>query len=638
MITTLRQSLKSHAYRIFLWGFLAVMIVGGLSFDFTDTSRWSIKVYKQRVTDLQWHQSLISAQKQLDYIKSLGIDWPRTEPIEQEVLRHSVSNLLLQHNAQELGLAIPSVLIQDQLEATLHNLPAHFFDAAGNLNVKMLEQQIAPRTFESFIEEIENEIRSNLIHSIVDLGSSYVPTFEVVSQYNEEYANKKYSVVSFSLQKAIDKAQQTPVSDEVLERFYKKNEHGDTYKAAEKRAGTYWTFNAHDYGIQVSAQDLSAYYDEHKQAEYLETGAQVQVRRIICDSREHAQAFHEEVVMNPASFETVAKKITAAKQKGQTSDVTEFFTKESTKYDKVLVDTAFEQLHQDNDVSDIIKTDKGYEVLQRVARKSAQYKSLSSVKEQITAKLLEEKFAKRFKQDAERLTGHADYNDNQAIQSFIEKHHGHKVNRMADFVEGVVPAVINMHLFKTEKDHYAVFMDGKDGILLQCTEITKKALKPFHEIKATVRADYYKKQAQQDLQSIAAQAMKQAAHMNLQEIAKEHDAELSHAHMNYQDGKSESSDILRRPEVLQKVKALQSVGEMIDVVTPTESLLIRLDEIAPIDQTLFVEKESTIKNALSSKAKYKGRDSFIASLYRRAKLNAKIEIRDQLLKDAKETV
>ena len=108
--------------------------------------------------------------------------------------------------------------------------------------------------------------------------------------------------------------------------------------------------------------------------------------------------------------------------------------------------------------------------------------------------------------------------------------------------------------------------------------------------------------------------------------------------MNYQDGKSESSDILRRPEVLQKVKALQSVGEMIDVVTPTESLLIRLDEIAPIDQTLFVEKESTIKNALSSKAKYKGRDSFIASLYRRAKLNAKIEIRDQLLKDAKETV
>ena len=635
MITTLRQSLKSHAYRIFLWGFLAIMIFGGLSFDFADTSKWSIKVYKEKVTDIEWHQSLMNAQRQLDYIKSLGIDWPRTEPLEQEVLRHSVSNLLLQHNAKELDLVIPSVLIQDKLEETLHHLPAHFFDASGKLNVQMLERQIAPRTFDGFVAEIENEIRSNFIHSIVDLGSSYVQNFEVVSQYNEEHANKKYTILNFSLHKAIEKAQKTAVSDEVLERFYKKNEHGDTYKTAEKRAGTYWKFSAHNYGIQVSAQDVSTYYEEHKQADYLESAVSMQVRRIVCDSRDHAQAIHEEVKLNPTSFEAVAKKIATAKQKGQSSDVTEFFTKESTKHDKVMVETAFEQLHQDNDISDIIKTDKGYEILQRVARKSAQYKSLSSVKEQITAKLLEEKFTKRFQQDAERLTGHADYNDNQAIHSFIEKHHGHKE---VIALEAKKPGLENMHLFKTDLGHYAVFMDGKDGILLQCTEITKKALKPFNEIKATVAADYYKKQAQQDLESIAAQAMKQAAHMNFQEIAKEHDAELTHGTFSYKDGKSEFSQGLQRPDVSQKIKSLQTVGEMVDLVTPTESLLIRLDEIAPIDQALFVEKELTIKNALSSKAKYRGRDSFIASLCRRATINDKILIRQQLLKDEKETV
>ena len=132
--------------------------------------------------------------------------------------------------------------------------------------------------------------------------------------------------------------------------------------------------------------------------------------------------------------------------------------------------------------------------------------------------------------------------------------------------------------------------------------------------------------------------MKQAAHMNLQEIAKEHSAELSHGTFSYKDGKPEYSQALQRPDVSQKIKSLQTVGEMIDVVTPTESLLIRLDEIAPIDQTLFAEKELTIKNALSSKAKYRGRDSFIASLCRRATINDKILIRQQLLKDEKETV
>jgi len=35
MITELRGMLKSHVYRIFLWVFLAVLIFGGMSFDYS---------------------------------------------------------------------------------------------------------------------------------------------------------------------------------------------------------------------------------------------------------------------------------------------------------------------------------------------------------------------------------------------------------------------------------------------------------------------------------------------------------------------------------------------------------------------------------------------------------------------------
>ncbi len=95
--------------------------------------------------------------------------------------------------------------------------------------------------------------------------------------------------------------------------------------------------------------------------------------------------------------------------------------------------------------------------------------------------------------------------------------------------------------------------------------------------------------------------------------------------------------ILRRPEIMQKIKSLQTSGAMIDVVTPTESYVICLNEVSQVDEKLFDEKRLSIETTLANKAKYKGRDSFIASLYRHAKLNNKIEVKDQLIKDTKDT-
>lgn len=641
MITTLRSMLKGHVSRIFLWVFLAVLIFGGISFDFSDNKPWVIKVYKEKSTELDYRQAVTNSQRQYDYLKSQGISWPRTESIEKEVLRHVVTNSLMQNVGQELKLAIPPMLLQEQLASQLSSLPAYFFDANGQLNVDMLEKLIAPRSFDSLLHEMENEIKANLLYSLISLGS-YVCKFEVAAQYTEEYAHKKYSVMSFSLQKALAQAKSKKVSQEVLERFYKKVEHGDLYKSVEKRAGHYWKFNSKDYGLTVSKSDIAAYYDAHKQSDYLEDPAQVQVRRIFfghdqdekTDARAQAQILCDELKKDPSTFTAVAKKISASKLSSQGSEKTEFFAKDSTQYDKILVDTAFEQLAQDDEVSSVIKTDNGYEILQRIARKSAKYKSLSEVQEHIQEKLLEEKFAKRFKQDADRLVSHANYNK-EALTSFIEKRKGHKESIG---LEAKHPGVVGMQLFQTDQGQYAVFMSEKEGILLECTEVQKRALKPFVEIESTVSADYYKKQAQQELQTIALDAMKDASAMSFDDLARKYDAHVEVAEASYKNGQLDMPAVLRRPEVAQKIKALQSAGSMIDATTPTESFLIRLDEVAQIDEKLLDEKKSMIETTLASKAKYKGRDSFIASLYRHAKLNNKIEIKDQLLKDTKDTL
>ncbi len=173
---------------------------------------------------------------------------------------------------------------------------------------------------------------------------------------------------------------------------------------------------------------------------------------------------------------------------------------------------------------------------------------------------------------------------------------------------------------------------------LKFTNVQKRGLKHFAEIKSTVAADYYKKQAQQELETIALAAMKDASTMNLQAVAKKYDAHLETAHASYKNGQMDQTAILRKPEIMQKVKALQSSGAMIDAVTATESYVIRLDEVAKTNEKLLEEKKATIETTLANKSKYKGRDSFIASLYRHAKLNSKIEIKEQLLKDTKDTL
>jgi peptidyl-prolyl cis-trans isomerase D len=637
MITQLRGMLKSHAYRVFLWIFLAVLLFGGISFDFSDNKPWVIKIYKQKTSELEFRQSVAAAQRQYDYLKAQGISWPRTETIEKEVLRHTISKDLLMHVSDELQLSAPSILLQESLHSQLANLPAYFFDAQGQLIVEMLEKIIAPKTFNGLLADMENEIKSNLLYNIISIGS-YVPQFEVAMQCNDEFADKTYSILTFSLSKALEQVKTKKVSDETLERFYKKSEHGDLYKTVEKRAGHYWKFNSKDYGLAVSKADVAAYYEKHKQSEFLQTPAQVQVHRIFfgqdhdesTDSKAQAQIIHDELKKDPSTFAAVAKKVSGAKLAHQGAEKTDFFEKDSTKYDKILVEAAFEQLAQDGDISSVIKTDKGYEVLQRIARKSAQYKSLSHVESEIQEKLLQEKFAKRFKQDADRLVSSATYNK-EGLASFIEKRHGRKENIA---LEAKKPGLMTMQLFQTEQGSYAVFMADKEGILLECTQVEKKALKPFEEIKATVSNDYYRKQAQQELQTIALHAMKDAESMSFEKIAKKYDAHLEVAHAQYKNGHMDIPATLRKPEVSQKIKSLQSAGAMIDIVTPQESYLIKLDELAQVDEKLLEDKKQGVRDTLASKAKYKGRDSFIASLYRHATLiDNEMEIKEQLLKD-----
>lgn len=636
MITQLTDMIKINMYRIFLWIFLGVLVFGGMSFDFMQDQSWVVKIDKQTLTDIEYRQAVKNSQYQYDSLKAQGISWPRTESLEKEVLRHMVTNLLMKNLAKKSKIYVPLHMLEEKLEEQLSHLPDYFFDAQGQLRVDMLEKLIAPQSIASLLQSIEDEIASNLLFNLASIGS-YISQFEVSGKLVEDYADKNYSVLKFSLKKALEKVKENTVSDDILERFYKKSEHGDLYKTAEKRSGCFWTFNHKDYGLTVSKKEALAYYDQHKH-DYLESPAQVQVHRIFFaqddsyNAKEQAQIVHDELVAHPETFASVAKKIAAFKLSYQGSEKTEYFAKDSTKYDSVLIHESFEQLAEDLAISSVIKTKQGYEILQRIGRKPAKYKSFEEVSHELEEKLLEDKFAKRFKQDAQRVVGNARYNK-ENVQVFADKRNGRK--EILNMQERKMTA-ISMQLFQTDVQDYAIFMDGKEGILLECTGIEKKSLKSFNSVKESVKEHYYKKQAEEELKNMAADACKHLKVEDFEVFAKTYDATFEKVHSTYKNDQMDYSALLRKPEISEKVKILHNKGDIIDIATSTESYVIRLDDVKPLEQEIIDSKKMMVQSTMYNKAKYEYRNSFIDSLYRHDKLNDKIEIKEQFLKEIKD--
>ena len=103
----------------------------------------------------------------------------------------------------------------------------------------------------------------------------------------------------------------------------------------EKRAGIVATFHPNEYGIQVTEQDIEAYYESHK-AQYLEKPVQLQVRRIlfkVSDNtqralvEEKARKVRQELVNNPSSFTAVAKEVSEDKKSAKQGGLLPVFLK-----------------------------------------------------------------------------------------------------------------------------------------------------------------------------------------------------------------------------------------------------------------------------------------------------------------------
>lgn len=640
MIAKVRKFVHSPVYKVFLWIFMIAFLGSGIVvINFGGDKNWVIKVYKQTLTQPKFQEMLKRVKYQQDMYRQKGFAFAH-QNIQKETVQVAISGLLAQHAMNSLGMQVAPEYVDAQFQQQLQQqLPSYFFKSDGSLDEQAFQKAIAPQSMQDLVSGIELEVKNKLLFGLVD-ATVYVPEFEMILQYNAEFANKKYSFIILPYQKYLAQVRTNIPSDEALAKFYKKSSIADQFRTVERRAGRVWKFSVANFVGPISDNDAKQFYDKHKMQRYVLEPAQMQVRVLLInpklsndsDAKEKIEEIYQTAQKNPEQFAQLVVKFSQDSNEAVRGGLTDFFAKNDSKMDTAVIETAFDNLATDGQISVPLKTERGYELIQRVAKKPAKYKDFKSVEIEIKKDLASEKFKKRFLQDASRIVSGAKYNP-ESLQKFIERYKGIKSELPLDVRKSGIEYT---NLFKTEDGRYSSFLDKDQGIIMLCSQVEKSTLPAFTDVKSKVLNLYFEEQAVAALKEQLALAHKDAANMSLQDVAKKYDTVLQHATFINTDGKIEQSAILKETQVAKVLKGMQHVGAVTSVLTKLDGVLIKLDDISSVNSQVFQEQKEHLEQVMFYMKLYQIKEGFIASLYRTATLNNKIEIKNELLQFTKE--
>lgn len=640
MIAIMRKLIHNNVYKFFLWAFLFMMAFGSgvVMFNFGENKNWAIKVYSQSIDQNKFQEMLKIAKQQQEMYRQKGFAFPQ-QNVSKETLQVAVSGLLAQQAMSDIGMQVAPSYVDQQLQQQLQHLPSYFFKADGTLDQEAFQKAIAPHSMQDFVNEVELEAKNKLLFGLVD-ATVYVPQFEMILQYNAEFANKKYSYITLPYSKYLAQVKTNMPSDETLHKFYKKNVIADQFRTVERRAGTLWKFTPAQFVTPISDSEAKAFYDKNKMNRYVLEPAQIQIRRLLIDpkmstdmeARTKIEEISQLAQKDPSKFEALVREFSHDTKDAARAGLSGFFSKGDKKMETAIVEMAFDNLSSDGQISVPVKTERGYELIQRIAKHPAKYKDFASVSAEIKKDLATEKFKKRFMQDASRVVSGAKYNP-ESLKKFIERYKGVKVDLPLD---GKKSDAESANLFRIEEGRYTTFLDKDFGAILFCSQIEKSKLPVLSEVKSKVLSVYFDEQAVTKLQQDLMAAAHDAKHMKLSEVASKYETYVATASFDNKDGKIEQSAILKDQEVAQSLKSMQHEGAVAAIHTKTDGIVIKLDSIAQVSPKLFEEQKDHLASVMFYMKLYQIKEGFIASLYRTATLNNKIEIKKELLQFTKE--
>jgi len=640
MIIVIRRWLKSGGFQVVLWVILAIVAVIFLMPNVPQFSRRSSTVLAtingQDLTDDMLNRKALAIEDQMQearrqwgryadaMLRMMGL---KSNPKEVAFDR-LVQDSLIDGVAKQIGFGAHPDFTREKLrdpqflQSISDLIPPYAFDATGiSEQALTIHLQRFGLSMTDLNEELSNAIKRNLVSDMITVVG-YTPSFEVNEQIIIDNAPRKFSLFMLNEDNFYAKEKGKNVSKEDLRGFFnRENSTLQRYIVPEKRLGLTWRFGPQDYNVKVSSEEIEDYYNAHKVRLYSEKPAEVQVRRILFNVPneselmpvlEKARKLREELVNNPDQFKSKARELSDDKESAAQGGLIAPFSRgtHNIEFEKAAL-----LLKEDGDISQVVQTEKGVEIVQRVSRKAPTYKPLSTVSAEIKKKLEVRSFKEQFLQDMKELLEDGDITETE-LQLFI-KRRGGSPKKVGPIEKD--DSKLAQKLFRLKKDGIGFYIDGSVGVAVQLTDVQKKYTPELKTIENTVLDNLYHdravKRMQKELSDWRAKAVEQKS---LTEVAK-----LAGVQVDKTDWISPSD----KP----KIEALRSKGVPIDMMLRLEKegsilvhqddengYLIRLDEVKSLNEDIVNEKNPEAVSGLRWEQISRIGTGFVASLYRNA--------------------
>lgn len=541
------------------------------------------------------HDALIREALINDIARDLNIE------VHPDYIKHALSNIMTSY--QDLGDVIPMEAIDVR---------------SGSINEKALLKSLrqlglSVTDFDAKVEQaLKRKMATNLIAS-----ASYVPKFELENQYNAQHRAKTFSVLMIPKDEIYAEIKKDVITDKDLEFFFnRKNKERDAYMVPEKRTIQAWTISPQSYGVSISDEKISRYYEENKEKRFVAESPKVQVRKIQLKegSAANAAQIRKDLMAKPEEFAARAKELSTDKETAANGGLMKAFVKGDTTIDRNLERGAF-LLKAKGDISEPIPVKDGVVILQLVEKTPKSYKPLASVRKDIVDALTQQEFTKRFVMDMKNT--YKDKDDAKLKELITQKGFTSKAKELITN-DG---SQLARTAFTTPLNDYAFYVDGKEGYVVHVARIQERHMPSLDTVRDTVKHDLIEDRAAALLRSRAIQAKQEAQKQPLSEVAKTYKANIKKTGPIDINNTAQIEALRKDGLPVDPMLQIENIGMLEAGVDDSYGYVIRLDELAPFKQEAFEAQRQSLVDQLGRARMMLGAQGFVASLHRNATIN-----------------
>jgi peptidyl-prolyl cis-trans isomerase D len=525
------------------------------------------------------------------------------------------------HDYVESRIANPE-FVQKQL---MQALPVYVFNEGGTINPAALNNYLSHERLsgEDLNELIKDAAARELALEVAGIAH-YVPQYAVKQEYMRDEAKKQYSVLTLPFDPVLKQQQTKALTDDEVKKFFEaQNRASKRYWTPEKRKGTTWTFDAKKFGVTTDDKEAEAYYQDHRGQKFVSVPMKLEARTIVFSGSDQvtydrALKVHQELLSNPENFASKAKEISEDKETARNGGLVPMFSKGT--HDKAFEKAAF-LLKNDGDISEPVATAKGIEIVQRVAKKQAEFKPFEGVKNEIKELLVVEKFKNDF---SEAISTIVDQNNEESFKKFAQDHGA--VMATVATTEGEATKATKALAGLRENGAMTSYYDNSVAVVVRLDDVQKRAVPTLETVKSLVEKDLYREKAEKAFGKLVKETAAQAVATPLASLAKTAGGAVETINWLSSTDTKSLEDLKKKELPVAGLVRLDKVGSIVTEIGPKNAVIVRLDAIKDLDGKEFQAKQQELLAKVEREASLYFVEGFVASLYRNATIKTSEEI------------